>query len=76
MWTKEKPELTKECILVTSQYFERYKTFETTAFDIYRVYDPQSQKHYFAVFENGDLWGDYSDLEADYYMILEYPELT
>jgi len=70
-WQKEKPELTKECFLLTMQNFD---VPEIQAFTICLEYGEEENTTRWALFQDGDEWGDYEDLEADYYLILDYPD--
>lgn len=64
-WADEKPELNKECLLLTATF---YKTWEYKLFEIYKVeFDGE---WYWAISLDGDEWGDIADLKADKYLVL------
>jgi hypothetical protein len=73
-WTKQKPVLDRECILLTLTYYDGWNL---QSFEIREVADMCSENigFYYGIHElDGEEWGDYDELEAEYYCILDYPE--
>lgn len=68
-WTKEKPVLDHECILLTLAH---YNYWDLLPFYVTKIeYDGD---WYWGICDvDGNEWGDYSDLEVEYYMIVEFP---
>lgn len=75
-WSKRKPELNKECLLLTLSYLSNNEV--TTRIWVIKeviVNTEEMGGAYWAILENGDEeWLDYEELVADYYMIVDYPE--
>ena len=75
-WTKKKPKLNKECILIVAQWMHYHKPFhwEYTLYTVERVdgYDDNDNPiYYFGLLcANRDEWGDIDDLKADKYCVL------
>lgn len=70
-WVDKKPKADKEFVLITASWFIdhwEYTTFtvEKTTFE---------DNWYWGIFQDGDEWGDYDDLKADKYLILEPPTM-
>lgn len=62
IWQKEKPN--KPCLMVTRTYFNRW---------IYQLFELNYYQNYLAVIcEDGNEWGDWEDLHADEYFVIEY----
>ncbi len=78
-WTKQKPVLDRECILLTANFdFSGFREpeKEINCFEIKKVADisKDSEHFYYGIHElDGEEWGDYDELEAEYYCILDYP---
>ena len=70
-WTSIKPELNKECILLTASEYKKewsYTTFLITKIDSYEGW-------YWGLCDiDGKEWGDIDDLKADLYQVVELPE--
>ena len=70
-WTKKKPKLSKECILLTATYYSN--TWNVIAFSINKVED--SESWYWALCDLDGYENDaYEDLSADLYMVIDYPK--
>jgi len=75
-WTEEKPKTFKEnCILLTANWFSDH--WEIMMFEIL-LSDGENDKgepaYYWGVFQDGDEWGDYDDIGARLYKIVEFPK--
>ena len=70
-WTSIKPELNKECILLTASEYKKewsYTTFLITKID-------SDEGWYWGLCDiDGKEWGDIDDLKADLYQVVELPE--
>lgn len=75
-WSKRKPELNKECLLLTLSYLSNNEV--TTRIWVIKeviVNTEEMGGAYWAILENGDEeWLDYDDLVAEYYMVIDLPE--
>lgn len=61
-WQTEKPN--KPCLMVTRTFYDGYN---------YQLFELNYMEGYLAIFCNDGIeWGDYSDLKADEYFIIEY----
>lgn len=70
-WTKKKPKFTtrsKECLLIAATKFN--KGWDYHLYQIKKTDD--GEKWYWGIFTNdGDEWGEYSDLQAQRYAIVK-----
>lgn len=68
IWSKEKPILEEECLLLTADNFSgqyEYKLFEIKIGD-------SADGSYYAICEpDGEEWGDYEDLHAELYFTMK-----
>lgn len=70
-WTKEKPVLDRKCILLTASK-DTTDYYDCSAFQI--LYYNVEDEGYWSINEFGEgEWGDYADLEAQWYLIIDYP---
>ena len=72
-WTKEKPVLTGECILLTADFFKGNDEPFQWEYDIFQIIkQTEGEKWYWAIIDsNSDEWGAYEDLKADLYAVIE-----
>jgi len=71
-WFKEKPELNKECILLTASQYKKDQ-WSYTPFLITKI-DGDEGWYWGLCDVNNDEWGDIDDLKADLYQVIELPE--
>ena len=63
-WTKRKPKLSKECLLIAATLIDR--KWDYALFQILKI--DYADKWYWGICTaDGDEWGDYTDLKADKY---------
>lgn len=67
-WTKKKPKLTEECLLITAHYFGGMTGWNYHLYEIKKT--DFEDKWYWGIFDDGDEWGDYADLKAELYYVL------
>jgi hypothetical protein len=68
-WTKKKPKLNKECLLITAQNWGKEQGWSYTAFSIEKV-ECDGRWYLGIITSDGDEWGDIDDLKADKYLVL------
>lgn len=67
-WTTEKPEITDECVLLTATKWAGATDYKLFTFEWLK----DSGERYLALCdEDGFHWGDYEDLEADFYAVIK-----
>ncbi len=68
LWTNKKPKADKECLLLTATFISQQ--WEYTLFQIKKI-NFDGQWYWGLCNGDGDEWGDYSDLKADKYLVME-----
>ena len=71
IWSKRKPVLEEECLLITARKIN--SDYEYSLFEIMEL-DCEGEWYYGLVDQNGCEWGDYEDLAAERYLTM--PKLT
>ncbi len=68
IWSKEKPVLEEECLLIVASNFNG--EYEYKLFEIKKI--PFEGKWYWGILDqNGGEWGDYYDLKAELYFTMK-----
>jgi hypothetical protein len=76
-WIAEKPELNKECLLLTASYIKSHSRIGHSywsyhLFEIFWIsFDDGG---YWGVLQDGEEWGDIADIKADLYQIVQIPQ--
>jgi hypothetical protein len=76
-WISAKPELDKECVLLTANFY-RHPKYPENSYWSYRLFEIAKiecdEGWYWGVLEEGMEWGDIADIKADMYQIVAIPQ--
>lgn len=72
VWLDDKPEITEDCIMVTAgKYANTDWNYSMFTIELTAGEDENGEPSwYFGIFDDGDEWGDLSDLHANKYLLL------
>ena len=72
-WTKRKPKPNRECIILTASQ-NAHGEWWCDLYMIEKVEVDGLRWRWGIHFGDGTLWGDYADLEAQWYCVMEFPK--